>query len=108
MLNHFWQKIPAFQGITRPKPISKHDPNIFHRAAICRAAIAETTGLGLVDEFRMVSAFARRPATLAERNSRLIILMARNQTTAVARGWHSRCRGVDIDRLLSESTGTLL
>jgi len=59
MLNHFWQKIPAFQGITRPKPISKHDPNIFH-PAICRAAIAETTDLGLVDEFRMVSAFARR------------------------------------------------
>jgi hypothetical protein len=34
---------------------------IFHPAAICRAAIAETTDLGLVDEFRMVSAFARRP-----------------------------------------------
>ena len=31
MLNHFWQKIPAFQGATRPKPISKHDPNVFHR-----------------------------------------------------------------------------
>jgi hypothetical protein len=26
MLNHFWQKIPAFQGETRPKPITKHDP----------------------------------------------------------------------------------
>ena len=37
MLNHFWQKIPAFQGDTRPKPISKHDPNVFHPAAICRA-----------------------------------------------------------------------
>jgi hypothetical protein len=23
MLNHFWQKIPAFQGETRPKPITK-------------------------------------------------------------------------------------
>ncbi|HEY2107154.1 MAG TPA: hypothetical protein VGH29_15250, partial [Candidatus Binataceae bacterium] len=29
MLNHFWQKIPAFQGVTRPKPISQHDPNVF-------------------------------------------------------------------------------
>ena len=26
MLNHFWQKIPAFQGSTRPKPITPHDP----------------------------------------------------------------------------------
>ncbi len=26
MLNHFWQKIPAFQGVTRPKPISRHPP----------------------------------------------------------------------------------
>ena len=26
MLNYFWQKIPAFQGSTRPKPITPHDP----------------------------------------------------------------------------------
>ena len=35
MLNHFWQKIPAFQGETRPKPITKHDPNVTHPAEIC-------------------------------------------------------------------------
>jgi 5-methyltetrahydropteroyltriglutamate--homocysteine methyltransferase len=28
MLNYFWQKIPAFQGVTHPKAISKHDPNV--------------------------------------------------------------------------------
>jgi 5-methyltetrahydropteroyltriglutamate--homocysteine methyltransferase len=64
MLNHFWQRIPAFQGITRPKPITKHDPNVFHPAAVCRSEIGETTDLGLVDEFRMVSAFARKPVKI--------------------------------------------
>ena len=38
MLNHFWQSIPAFQGSTRPKPITPHDPNVFHPAATCRGA----------------------------------------------------------------------
>jgi 5-methyltetrahydropteroyltriglutamate--homocysteine methyltransferase len=64
MLNHFWQKIPALQGVTRPMPISKHDPNVFHPAAICKSRIAETTDLGLVDEFRMVSGFARKPVKI--------------------------------------------
>ena len=56
MLNHFWQKIPAFQGSTRPKPITEHDPDVFHPAATCRDRIAENIDLGLVDEFKMVSA----------------------------------------------------
>jgi 5-methyltetrahydropteroyltriglutamate--homocysteine methyltransferase len=34
MLNHFWQKIPSFQGETKPKPITPHDPHVFHPAAI--------------------------------------------------------------------------
>ena len=38
MLNHFWQKIPAFQGATRPKPITPHDPDVFHPAATCQGA----------------------------------------------------------------------
>jgi 5-methyltetrahydropteroyltriglutamate--homocysteine methyltransferase len=61
MLNHFWQKIPAFQGSTRPKPITKHDPDVFHPAATCRSRIEETIDLGLVDEFRTVSALTRKP-----------------------------------------------
>jgi 5-methyltetrahydropteroyltriglutamate--homocysteine methyltransferase len=61
MLNFFWQKIPAFQGITRPKPITKHDPNVFHPAATCRSQISDRIDLGLVDEFKTVSALTGRP-----------------------------------------------
>jgi 5-methyltetrahydropteroyltriglutamate--homocysteine methyltransferase len=64
MLNHFWQKIPAFQGSTRPKPITPHDPNVFHPAATCRGRIHDNTDLGLVDEFKMVSALTRRPVKI--------------------------------------------
>src|SRR5580704_11246172 len=52
MLNHFWQMIPAFQGIPRPKPISKHDPNVFHPAATCHGPIIDTVDLGLGEEIR--------------------------------------------------------
>lgn len=61
MLNHFWQKIPAFQGSTKPKPITKHDPDVFHPAATCKGKIDERVDLGLVEEFKMVSALTRRP-----------------------------------------------
>ena len=64
MLNYFWQKMPAFDSVNRPRPISKHDPNVFHPAAVCRSRIEDTTDLGLVDEFRMVAAFARRPVKI--------------------------------------------
>ncbi len=61
MLNHFWQRIPAFQGSTRPKPITSHDPNVFHPAATCRSRIQDNIDLGLAAEFRMVSAMTRKP-----------------------------------------------
>jgi 5-methyltetrahydropteroyltriglutamate--homocysteine methyltransferase len=64
MLNFFWQKIPAFQGTTRPKPITPHDPNVFHPAATCRARIFDNVDLGLADEFRMVSGLTRRPVKI--------------------------------------------
>ena len=64
MLNFFWQKIPAFQGVTRPKPITAHDPNVFHPAATCRGRIGDNIDLGLVDEFRMVSALTSRPVKI--------------------------------------------
>lgn len=64
MLNHFWQRIPAFQGATRPKPITPHDPNVFHPAATCRARIADNLDLGLLDEFRTVSALTRKPVKI--------------------------------------------
>ena len=61
MLNFFWQKIPAFQGATRAKPITPQDPNVFHPAATCRSAIGDTVNLGLVDEFKTVSALTGKP-----------------------------------------------
>ena len=64
MLNHFWQKIPALQGMTRPKPITKYDPNVTHPAVTCTGPISNSTDLGLVDEFRTVSEFARRPVKI--------------------------------------------
>jgi 5-methyltetrahydropteroyltriglutamate--homocysteine methyltransferase len=64
MLNYFWSKIPAFQGATRPKPVTPHDPNVFHPAATCVAAIGESIDLGLVEEFQMVSALTRRPVKI--------------------------------------------
>ena len=64
MLNYFWQKIPAFQGSTRPKPITPHDPNVFHPAATCRGRIAENVDLGLVDEFKTVSALTGKPVKI--------------------------------------------
>ncbi|MBV8888225.1 MAG: hypothetical protein JO305_01000 [Alphaproteobacteria bacterium] len=76
MLNHFWQKIPAFQGVTRPKPITAHDPNVTHPAATCTGAIAETTDLGLVDEFRSVSAFARKPVKITMTGPHLLATVA--------------------------------
>jgi len=64
MLNFFWQKIPAFQGTTRPKPITQHDPDVFHPAATCRSRIGDKIDLGLVDEFLMVSALTDRPVKI--------------------------------------------
>jgi 5-methyltetrahydropteroyltriglutamate--homocysteine methyltransferase len=64
MLNHFWQRIAAFHGNTRPKPITPYDPNVYHPAATCRAQIDEHTDLGLVDEFKSVSAMTRKPVKI--------------------------------------------
>jgi hypothetical protein len=64
MLNHFWHKIPSFQGETRPKPITGYDANVFHPAAICRGPIPDNVDLGLVDEFKTVSSFARKPVKI--------------------------------------------
>jgi 5-methyltetrahydropteroyltriglutamate--homocysteine methyltransferase len=64
MLNHFWQKIPAFQGNTKPKPITPYDPNVYHPAAACRARIEPDIDLGLVDEFKMVSSLTRKPVKI--------------------------------------------
>src|SRR5271157_4201405 len=76
MLNFFWQKIPAFQGATRPRPISPHDPNVFHPAAICHGPIADTIDLGLVEEFNFVSSFARKPVKITMTGPHLLSAIA--------------------------------
>lgn len=76
MLNHFWQKIPCFQGETRPKPITTYDPNVFHPAAICRGKIADNIDLGLVDEFKTVSSFARKPVKVTITGPHLLAVVA--------------------------------
>src|SRR4051794_40286623 len=76
MLNHFWQKMPAFENVNRPRPISQHDPHVFHPAAICRAPIIDTTELGLVDEFTTVSTFARKPVKIPMTGPHLLAVVA--------------------------------
>jgi 5-methyltetrahydropteroyltriglutamate--homocysteine methyltransferase len=58
MLNFFWEKIPGFSGETRPKPITPKDENVTHPGAVLTGKVGYGD-LGLVDEFRMVSTFAR-------------------------------------------------
>ena len=79
MLNFFWQKIPAFQGPTRPKPITKHDPDVFHPAATCRSRIGDKIDLGLVDEFRAVSALTRRPVKITMTGPLMLSKIAYNE-----------------------------
>lgn len=58
MLNHFWNRIPGFSAETRPKPITTKDPDVTHPAAVLTGKVSYGD-LGLADEFRMASAFAR-------------------------------------------------
>jgi 5-methyltetrahydropteroyltriglutamate--homocysteine methyltransferase len=76
MLNHFWQKIPAFRGGTRPKPITQHDPHVFHPAAVCNGPIVDSIDLGLVDEFNTVSSFARKPVKVTMTGPHLLAAVA--------------------------------
>ena len=76
MLNHFWHKIPSFQGEPRPKPITQYDPNVFHPAAICRGPISDAVDLGLVEEFQTVSSFARKPVKITMTGPHLLAAVA--------------------------------
>jgi 5-methyltetrahydropteroyltriglutamate--homocysteine methyltransferase len=76
MLNHFWQKIPAFAGELKPKLITQHDPNVFHPAAICRGPISDAIDLGLVEEFETVSSFARKPVKITMTGPHLLSAVA--------------------------------
>jgi 5-methyltetrahydropteroyltriglutamate--homocysteine methyltransferase len=76
MLNYFWSMIPSFRGETRPKPITDYDSNVFHPAAVCRGPIADDVDLGLVEEFRTVSAFARKPVKITMTGPHLLAAVA--------------------------------
>ncbi len=76
MLNHFWQKIPCFQGETKPKPITRHDPNVFHPAAICRGPIQDSVDLGLVEEFVTTAGFSRKPVKITMTGPHLLAAVA--------------------------------
>ena len=76
MLNFFWQKIPAFQGGTRPKPITKKDPDVFHPAATCKDRIHDNIDLGLVDEFRQASALTRKPVKITMTGPHMLAAVA--------------------------------
>jgi 5-methyltetrahydropteroyltriglutamate--homocysteine methyltransferase len=79
MLNYFWQKIPALQGVTRPKPITEYDPNVTHPAAVCKGPISDATDLGLVEEFQSVSAFARKPVKITMTGPHFLTAVAHDE-----------------------------
>jgi 5-methyltetrahydropteroyltriglutamate--homocysteine methyltransferase len=76
MLNFFWQQIPSFQGETKPKPITQYDPNVTHPAAVCRGPIPDHIDLGLVDEFKTVSSFTRKPVKVTMTGPHLLAAVA--------------------------------
>jgi 5-methyltetrahydropteroyltriglutamate--homocysteine methyltransferase len=57
MLNFFWKKMPGFSPETRPLHMVAQDPTVFHPVVACVGKI-EYGDLGLVEEFRFVSANA--------------------------------------------------
>lgn len=63
MLNYFWERLPGFSKETRPKRISVKDAKVTHPAAICTGPITHAD-LGLVQEFRTVSEYARKPVKI--------------------------------------------
>lgn len=78
MLNHFWEKLPGFSKETRPKPITTKDPNVFHPAAVCAGPITYAD-LGLVDEFRAVSAMTDRPVKITMTGPHMLAKVAHDE-----------------------------
>jgi 5-methyltetrahydropteroyltriglutamate--homocysteine methyltransferase len=76
MLNFFWNKIPAFQGETRPNPVTAKDPDVTHPAAVCHGKISDDTDLGLVDEFKMVTMLADRNVKVTMTGPRMLAKVA--------------------------------
>jgi 5-methyltetrahydropteroyltriglutamate--homocysteine methyltransferase len=78
MLNFFWEKIPGFSRETRPKPITKKDPNVFHPAAVCVGPIGHAD-LGLVEEFRTVSSQTDRDVKITMTGPHMLAKVAHDE-----------------------------
>ena len=78
MLNFFWQRIPGFSKETRPKRITVKDANVFHPAAVCTGPIGDAD-LGLIEEFRMVSAYARSPVKITMTGPHMLAKVAHDE-----------------------------
>jgi 5-methyltetrahydropteroyltriglutamate--homocysteine methyltransferase len=78
MLNHFWEKLPGFSKETRPKPITPKDPDVFHPAAVCTGPI-EYADLGLVEEFRTVSALTDREVKITMTGPHMLAKVAHDE-----------------------------
>lgn len=78
MLNHFWNKIPGFSDETRPKPITPKDDKVTHPGAVLTGKV-EYGDLGLVDEFRMVSAFTPRDVKVTMTGPHMLAKVAHDE-----------------------------
>ena len=78
MLNFFWQKLPGFSMETRPKPITIKDAKVFHPAAVCTGPIGYAD-LGLVEEFQMVSQYARKPVKITMTGPHMLAKVAHDE-----------------------------
>ena len=59
-----------------PNPLRRTIRNVFHPAAICRGPIVDSIDLGLVEEFRLVSSFARKPVKITMTGPHLLAAVA--------------------------------
>lgn len=78
MLNHFWDRIPGFSPQTRPKPITPKDELVTHPGAVLTGKVGYGD-LGLVEEFRMVSAFAHRPVKITMTGPHMLAAVAHDE-----------------------------
>lgn len=78
MLNFFWQKLPGFSMETRPKAITIKDAKVFHPAAVCTGPIGYGD-LGLVEEYEMVSQYARKPVKVTMTGPHMLAKVAHDE-----------------------------
>ena len=78
MLNHFWNKIPGFSAETRPKPITPKDASVTHPGAVLNGKISYGD-LGLVDEFRMISAFIPKDVKITMTGPHMLAKVAHDE-----------------------------